>query len=132
MSRPALAVVAVAFAATACGGGSAPATAPSPAPTVTPTVTATAHPGTGLIADVDRATVVAVCINLKEASQFVGTGIGTDQARAAVVAAIGQLSKPPHPTAALQLATALRQELRRHHLAGAVDTGLAWCTRHRA
>jgi hypothetical protein len=130
LSRPALAVVAVALVATACGGGSAPAAAPSPAPTAT--ATATSQPGTGLIADVDRATVVAVCINLKEASQFVGTGIGTDQARAAVVAAIGQLSKPPHPTAALQLATALRQELRRHHLGGAVDTGLAWCTRHRA
>ena len=115
-------MVAAMLAASACGGSSGPAESPSSAPS--PSVTSVAP---GLINDVKRAAVVAVCTNLKQASELVGTGIATDQERAAIVAAIGQLSKPPHPNGSLTLARALRQEVRRHRLDAAVNTGLAWC-----
>ena len=128
MIRTALAAGTLTLALSACSGGSTPATQPS----LAPTPAATSAGGTGLIADVDRATVVAVCINMKEASQIVGTGIATDQARAAIVDAISQLSNPPHPTAALRLARVLRQDVRRHNLSAAVNAGLAWCTQQHA
>jgi hypothetical protein len=122
------ALVVVALAVTACGGGSAPEAAPSLVPSPTPT---SAAPG-GLINDVKQASVVAVCTDLKQASELVGTGLADDQVRAAVDAAIGQLEKPPHPNGSLILARALRQEVRRHRLDAAVNTGLAWCTAHGA
>ena len=115
-------MVAAMLAASACGGSSGPAESPSSAPS--PSVTSVAP---GLINDVKRAAVVAVCTNLKQASELVGIGIATDQERAAIVAAIGQLSRPPHPTAALRLAAILRRDVRRQHLAAAINTGLAWC-----
>lgn len=128
MIRAALAVGALAAALTACGGGSTPVAKPS----LSPSPVATSGGGTGLIADVDRATVVAVCINMKEASQIVGTGLANDQARLAIVDAISQLSKPPHPTAALKLLAVLRRDVRRHNLSAAVAAGLKWCTQHGA
>jgi len=123
--------MAVATLAAGCSGG---ASGPAPSTPASPVESGSAATsgGTGLIADVDRATVVAVCTNLKEAQQIVGTGIATDQARAAIVAAIGQLSKPPHPVLALRLAATLRADVRRHHLAAAVHHGLAWCTQQGA
>jgi hypothetical protein len=126
--RSTLAAGGLAVCLSACGGGSG-ATAP---PSSEPTPSVTSAGGTGLIADVDRATVVAVCTNLKQAQEIVGTGIATDQVRAAIVAAIGQLSKPPHPIAALQLAATLRTDVRRHRLSAAVNDGLRWCTQQGA
>ena len=128
MIRGAFAAGTLALALCACSGGSTPAARPG----LSPTPAATSAGGTGLIADVDRATVVAVCANMRQASELVGTGIATDQLRATIVAAIGQLSKPPHPVLALRLARVLRQDVRRHNLSAAVNAGLAWCTQQHA
>ena len=117
----------MAFAVAACGGSSGPVDAPSLAPS--PSATSAAPAPAGLVNDVKQASVVAVCTDLKQASELVGTGIATDQLRAAVAAAITQLEKPPHPNGSLILARAMRQEVRRHNLAAAVNAGLAWCNR---
>ena len=120
----------LAFGAAACGGGSGAAEAPSLAPSSSPSATAGAP--AGLINDVKQASVVAVCTDLKQASELVGTGLADDQVRAAVRAALGQLAKPPHPNGSLILARAMRMEVRRHNLAEAVNAGLTWCTQHGA
>ena len=129
MIRAAIAAAGAAAALSACSGGSSPPAQPSLSPT--PANLLTKAPG-GLVGIVDAARVAAVCANIDQASQLVGTGIATDQAAAAVRAAITQLAKPPLIVSTLHLADVLREDVRRHNLSAAVNAGLKWCTQQHA
>lgn len=129
MLRPATALLAalVLPVAAGCGGGGSGGAVASPATTTAGIPSAPASAPGGFVGDIDRARVVAVCTDLRQASELVGTGLANGQTRQMLLAAADLLERPPRVRSALVLASRLRTDVRAGHASRAVAVGLAWC-----
>jgi hypothetical protein len=122
--RAAAVAVVTCATAVACGGGSA-------APVVASSTTSSAPvlssaPG-GLVGVIDRARLLSVCTDLRQASTLLDGGLPASQVDAMVLGAARLLERPPRVRAGVVLAARLRAATRRSDEATAVRVGLAFC-----
>lgn len=116
-------LVAALAAAASCGGSSTPTAAPT---TTSPSSLLSSAPG-GLVGVIDRARVLSVCANLRQAQTALDAGFPRAQVDEFVIAAADLLDRPPRVRAAVALATTVRVAVRRHAEATAVRAGMTWC-----
>ena len=121
-----LAVVAVGAAAvlllSGCGGGSRATarTSPTPAPVGT-------HAEGGLVGTIDRARLLSVCVNGRQADPLVQAGMDGTQADTMLIAAADLLVRPPVDAAAAALGRQVRRDVAAHREAAAVTAVASFC-----
>lgn len=84
----------------------------------------------GLVATIDRARVLAVCENVRQADTVVQTGLDADAARRFLDAAATLLVRPPVDPAARDAGLAIEADVRAGRTSAAVTAGTTFCSRH--
>lgn len=119
VSRRRAGMVLVAVALAGCSGSARQATSSS-SPSQAPAPR-------GLVGLIDRARVVAVCEDLRQASTALDGGLPEEEVDRFVTAAAAALEQPPRLPTSLTVAAALRAGVAGADVHAGLATGLAWC-----